>query len=406
MWENYLREQVSLHPSMEPQDVMKFCFQAAFGAEHLLRDKEAAWRYLQAEYESISVEEGIGEKGIAVREDSMVGEPLYECISDTLCRVNLRAWKRKGLPLEWLFKMFVKGAEEAAGTVESRQADLDTYVKKETGESVGVNVGNDADEKKGGISKFAVILQQAEALIGEGVFNFTLEAWNEYLSTYSISHPVAVHHSEAYRVAEKPAYRLVPWKYMRLMPILEVLCDTGLWNGVVRKEMAEVYVIAIDGRCASGKTTMAQMLVELTGAGIVHMDDFFLPMELRTSERLLEPGGNVHYERVLEEVIPHLRNAEAFSYGKFDCSRMTIAGSRLVEAGNLRIVEGAYSCHPKLGEYMSLRVFSDVHADTQLARIAARDGENALAAYRGRWIPMEENYLAAYEIKSRADIVL
>ena len=32
------------------------------------------------------------------------------------------------------------------------------------------------------------------------------------------------------------------------------------------------------------------------------MDDFFLPMELRTAERLEEPGGNVHYERFSAEV--------------------------------------------------------------------------------------------------------
>ena len=50
----------------------------------------------------------------------------------------------------------------------------------------------------------------------------------------------------------------------------------------------EVKVIAIDGRCASGKSTLAQQLAGLTGAGIIHMDDFFLPRELRTEERLTE----------------------------------------------------------------------------------------------------------------------
>ena len=47
----YLREQVALHPSMQPQDVVKLLFQAAFGAEHLLTDKDAAFRWLQKEFE-------------------------------------------------------------------------------------------------------------------------------------------------------------------------------------------------------------------------------------------------------------------------------------------------------------------------------------------------------------------
>lgn len=220
------------------------------------------------------------------------------------------------------------------------------------------------------------------------------------------------------------------WRLEECTPILEALSEAGFRavkagqdtnvgqnhnaeQGMEAKDTSESgvvddesYVIAIDGRCASGKTTMAQMLAELTGAGVVHMDDFFLPMELRTPERLQEPGGNVHYERVLEEVLPYISKTEGFSYGRFDCGQMGIAGRRFVEAGNLRIVEGAYSCHPKLGDYMSLRVFSDVDASVQLERIKDRDGENALKAYRERWIPMEEAYLETYDIRVMADIVL
>ena len=31
-----LREQLRRHPSMQPQDVIKLCYQAARGAEHLI----------------------------------------------------------------------------------------------------------------------------------------------------------------------------------------------------------------------------------------------------------------------------------------------------------------------------------------------------------------------------------
>ena len=60
-------------------------------------------------------------------------------------------------------------------------------------------------------------------------------------------------------------------------------------------------VIAIDGRCASGKTTFA-LRMEAFGFYTVHADHFFLPPDLRTPERLALPGGNIHSERFLTEV--------------------------------------------------------------------------------------------------------
>ena len=79
-------------------------------------------------------------------------------------------------------------------------------------------------------------------------------------------------------------------------------------------------IIAIDGRCAAGKTTLAARLAKELGGDVIHMDDFFLPPALRTQERRSEPGGNVHYERFLTEVIPNLASGRPFSYRRFDCS--------------------------------------------------------------------------------------
>lgn len=171
-------------------------------------------------------------------------------------------------------------------------------------------------------------------------------------------------------------------------------------------EVSEVVkVIAIDGRCAAGKTTLARRLAEVTGAGLIHMDDFFLPKELRTEERLKEPGGNVHYERFAEEVLPHLRNAVGFDYVRYDCSTMEFGAKRMVPAGVLRIVEGSYSCHPSFGDYMDVRIFCDVSLLDQRVRIKMRDGDNALPIFLDKWIPKEEKYFAVYKIKEQADII-
>ena len=106
-------------------------------------------------------------------------------------------------------------------------------------------------------------------------------------------------------------------------------------------------IIAIDGRCAAGKTTLAARLAKELGGDVIHMDDFFLPPALRTQERRSEPGGNVHYERFLTEVIPKLASGQAFSYQRFDCSRMAPGDWLPVQNNGFVFVEGAYSCHPE-----------------------------------------------------------
>lgn len=184
--------------------------------------------------------------------------------------------------------------------------------------------------------------------------------------------------------------------YNRILPVMEAIA-----SGESGQQ-----IIALDGRSAAGKSTLAQLLGKMTGAGVIHMDDFFLPKELRTKERLAEPGGNVDYDRFLTEVLPGLKSGEAFSYRRFDCSRMELGESRKVPAGTIRIVEGSYSCHPKLGDYMTLRVFCDISAEEQRVRIEKRNGEEMLSRFVREWIPMEEKYFAYFPIKERADFVL
>lgn len=365
----FLQEQAACHPATEPVDVIKLCYQAAFGAEHLLEDTEAAFQYLQREYDRIQPDEK---------------EPLYESISDGICRVNLRAWKQRKLPVSWLFRMFAETASLSRQEFRSQQ------------------------EGATGIAHFQACLKEAAKLVNEGAFGFDPKTWEAFLASYCTDCPAAVHHSEAYRQAEKPAYRLVCSRFIRLFPILEAIsAHCARWaQGGYREDHPGKCVVAIDGRCASGKTTLAKLLAIVTGAGVVHMDDFFLPPELRTLKRLQEPGGNVHYERFQQEVLPALERGEDFSYRCFDCGRMTYGQERKVIGKGIVVVEGAYSCHPKLGEYMAIRVFSDVESQEQKKRIAARDGEDALAVFRERWIPMEENYFTAYKIRERADVVL
>lgn len=180
-------------------------------------------------------------------------------------------------------------------------------------------------------------------------------------------------------------------------------------NDAITRILSHMYIcgaflLAIDGRCAAGKTTLATNLSRKANAKVIHMDDFFLRPGQRTEERLKEPGGNVDYERFREEVMIPLYRGEAFSYRPYDCRTKRLLAPVFVEPGQAVIVEGSYSCHPALWDFYDLRIFLDVGREQQISRIEKRNGKEGVSVFRERWIPLEENYLAAYRIKERCDL--
>ncbi len=337
-----LKAQYLAHPSLGPQDAVKMCYQVAYGAEHAITDIEAVMAYLRHETDRLEPD---GD------------EALYEPIDDSLCRVNLRPWKAKGLPLEWLAAMFLRA-------------------------------------KGRGSDYYFDCIDTVTDLSAYGELGFDIRDWGDYLRPYFNTGKGPVHHSEPYREAEKPAYRLALLADAETLPILELMAQKGCG------------VLAIDGRAASGKTGLADRLAAVTGAPVAEMDNFFLPLEKRTPERLAESGGNVDYERFGEEVLPSLRSGKAFSYGVFDCSVMEINRQKHIPAAPWRIVEGSYSCHPVLGDYADIRVFSTVEPEEQLQRIIKRNGEAMAKRFENEWIPMEERYFKEFCIREKADLIV
>lgn len=167
----YLTSQLRAHPSMTPLDVAKLCYQAAYGAEHLLADPERARGYLARELDSVTPCEDV---------------PLAEAISPEVCRVNLAPWKARGLSADRLFAMFSATASVT----------------------------------RGGRDLLLSYLEEAEALILTGDTSVSPEAWREFMTAYEAAGYPAVHHSEAYRAAESPAYRIV---------LRDILSREGYW---------------------------------------------------------------------------------------------------------------------------------------------------------------------------------
>ena len=165
-------------------------------------------------------------------------------------------------------------------------------------------------------------------------------------------------------------------------------------------------LIAIDGRCGAGKTTLPQRLQQELGGRVFHMDDFFLRPVQRTAERLAHPGENVDHERFLAEVLGPARQGLPVTFRPYLCRRQALGDAVHAEAAALTVVEGAYACHPALWDSYDLRVFLTVDAAEQLRRIEARSGPEKLRMFRDRWIPLEESYFTAFDLPARCDMAL
>lgn len=165
-------------------------------------------------------------------------------------------------------------------------------------------------------------------------------------------------------------------------------------------------IIAIDGKCGSGKTTMAQFLKEYYHASLFKMDDFFLQKFQRTKERLMQPGGNVDYERFMHTVITPLLLKEDISYQRFDCSHMKLSDDiEIISYKPISIIEGTYSLHPYFKHYYDLSIVLDVSDEIQEKRILQREGKEKLKLFKSKWIPLENKYFSAFCIYENSDII-
>ena len=165
------------------------------------------------------------------------------------------------------------------------------------------------------------------------------------------------------------------------------------------------FLVAIDGPCGSGKSTLARSLQKEIPAVILPMDDFFLPKEMRTKERLSLPGENVDHERFLKEVLLPLSQGKDFSYSPYDCHKDAMGERKSFSPHGLFLIEGSYSFHPDLLPFYDLKVFVTVSKEEQRRRLQERERER-FPMFEQRWIPLEEKYFQKCDPRSQADLIV
>ncbi len=221
-----------------------------------------------------------------------------------------------------------------------------------------------------------------------------------FLALYQAQGCPPLPHSQTYREAYRPHYQIMERDLALYAPALRAI------DRLLRQTHGPL-LVAIDGRCASGKTTFAQRAAELfEDCTVFHMDDFFLPPEKRTPERLSTPGGNVDYERAATELFEPLRRGESVAHRRFDCHTMTMGQPQGVPFHRLNLIEGSYALHPALSGYTQLHILFTCSPQIQLARLARRETPESLERFQERWIPMEEAYLQSLSIPSQCDLTV
>lgn len=162
-------------------------------------------------------------------------------------------------------------------------------------------------------------------------------------------------------------------------------------------------IVALDGRCACGKTTLAQRLGAHFHAPVFHMDDFYLPFSLRTPQRLALPGGHIDAERFAREVLEPASQGRELTYRPYRAHENAWGEERLIAPGRMYLAEGSYSLLPGLEMYYGYKIFLTHDKETQRARLLLREGEEKLQAFVEHWIAEEEKYFSACDVRSRAD---
>lgn len=333
-----------------PRDAVKLLYQAEFGCGHIVSDENAAAERFFSELEECA--------GLPEKAPCEIGGGFARAYMDGLC----------GSAPEALLRAFTASAKAPSGSL----------------------VG------------FKERIRELEEMTAEGRLPFSKGELSAFLGEYAKDGYPMLSHSEAYRQARNPHYRVILSRYLRLLPLIGRICEALDKN--------EYVVCALDGRAASGKSTAAALIASAfcengAPADIVAMDDFFLPPELRSVKRLAQSGGNVHYERFREEILPHLRLGKPYSYRRFDCSQMALGAEKRLSGTRLTIVEGAYSLSCAVQLCPEVSAFVDIGAAEQLERIKKRDTER-LTAFKEKWIPMEEAYISSQGIREKADLVI
>jgi len=197
-------------------------------------------------------------------------------------------------------------------------------------------------------------------------------------------------HSDAYREAYRPCYRVLSYD---MAPLIEVLA-------AVKRAMRRSgrVLLTLDGPCASGKTTVAKTLSALTDAYVVHTDDFVVPHAQKTPERLAIPGYNCDFERLVSETLAPWKRGGPAILRRYDFRHDRMLEPVPLGDPPLLLLEGSYSSLPAIRALSDVRAFLKTDEALRMARLRQRETAESFRGFQTRWIPLENAYFTYYNL--------
>mgnify|MGYP003310084181 CR=1 FL=1 len=201
-------------------------------------------------------------------------------------------------------------------------------------------------------------------------------------------------HSDHYKSYYRANYRLVDKKYLPYLDAIRAI-----------EGLKKPAVVAIDGRCGSGKSSLAAVIKEVFSCNVFHMDDYYLPPHRSADDWETTPAGNMDLERFKEEVLQPVKEGKDVLYQPFDCQTGSLAEPSAVPPTQLTVIEGSYSQHPMLADQYDLKIFITSGPEVQRKRLTEREGDY-VQVFFSRWMPLEERYFTAFDIENKSDMIL
>jgi uridine kinase len=176
-------------------------------------------------------------------------------------------------------------------------------------------------------------------------------------------------------------------------------------------DRADPTLVAIDGRSAAGKSTLASRVADMTDVSVIDGDDFYAG---GTDDEwdAMSPGEKaahcIDWQRQ-RSVLEALARGEAARWHPYDWDAND---GRLVETPTMCppapvvILEGVYSARPELADLFHLRVLYDAPVEVRHRRWVEREGAGYLDDWARRWSEAEEWYFARVMPPTAFDLVL
>lgn len=173
-------------------------------------------------------------------------------------------------------------------------------------------------------------------------------------------------------------------------------------------EIAQPCMVAIDGRSAAGKSTLADRVRASLNqkVALIRGDDFYRVMDEDQRFRLPPEEGYLQdfdWQRLRTEALEPLRRGEVATFRVFDWQTGDLGYERVEPPTPVILAEGVYMSRPELRDLFDLVVWVETPARLRNRRQAGRDDTTD---WVHRWHRAEDHYVETVHPAESADILV